>query len=103
MQKKSKEKFHVLVKKCTSQDMITLLHRRKFARCARQYIVAYRAFAMHKASWKDGDDVDSVDELISASLIEKVVKVYKSHRNIVDQEKGYIRSIVDLMKNFCYK
>ena len=35
--------------------------------------------------------------MMSAALIEKIVKLYKTHRNIVDQEKGWIKKVVDLM------
>ena len=34
---------------------------------------------------------------MSAQLIKKVVKLYKSHRNIVDKEKGWIKIIMLLM------
>jgi hypothetical protein len=102
-QKKKKDNFRKLVSKCISRETITINHRRKFARRARQYIVAYRAFAEHTAQIDADGSQSTEDVAMSAALIEKVVKVYKSHRNIVDQEKGYIKKIVDLMKNFSYK
>ena len=91
-EKKNKDKFRKLVRKCISRESITLEMRRKFARRAREYIVAYRALALQRT-----DDSDPLPTM-SASLIEKVMKVYKTHRNIVDQEKGWLKKVVDLMK-----
>ena len=74
-----------------------------FARRAREYIVAYLALAKYRASREaaktDGSDVNLEDEpVMSAHLIEKCVKAYKSHRTMVGQDNRYITKIVDIMK-----
>ena len=102
--KKKKEKFRELVRKCISRESITIEMRRKFSRRAREYIGAYRALSLHRAAVEslgdgegDGEQEQSEIPSMSAQLIEKVVKLYKSHRNIIDQEKGWIKNIMLLM------
>ena len=80
--KKKKEKFRELVNHCISRDSITTVHRRKFARRACHYIRAYHALAKNNYE-RTNEAVE-----ISAALIEKIVKVYKSHQHILDQEKS---------------
>ena len=79
-EKKNKDKFRKLVRKCISRESITLEMRRKFARRAREYIVAYRALALQRT-----DDSDPLPTM-SASLIEKVVK--RSIRPTVTRRSG---------------
>ena len=64
-------------------------------------ILAYRAFYLHNSTKQDqssNDAVDGDDMQMSADLIEKVVTLYKTHCNILDQEERYPKTIVDLMK-----
>ena len=96
--KKKKELIRQLVKECISRELISVEQRRKFARRARRYIVAYRAFALHTES----GEKSLGDPTMSASLIKKVVKISKMHRSIKDQEAGYIKGVLDLMVNFIY-
>ena len=99
-EKKGKDNFRQLVRKCILREALTVKRRRKFLKRARQYILAYTALAKARNAPADTfHDTDSKMEIeMSASLIEKIVKLYKAHRNIVDQEKGFINSTVDIMK-----
>ena len=86
--KKKKEKFHELVNHCILRDSITIVHRSKFARRACQYNRAYHS--LEKTNDKRTNDAPE----ISAALIEKLVKVYKRHHNILGQEEGFLNSHV---------
>ncbi len=71
----------------------------KLSMHAREYIVAYRALAIQREIDEDKEAArgDESVPLMSAALIEKIVKLYKTHQNIIDQEKGWIKKAVDLM------
>ena len=102
--KKKKEKFRLLVKQCISRETVTIDHVRRFARRARSYIIAYLALSNVKkngslveGSTEEGDALEGHPKM-SVSLIEKIVKIYKTHRNIVDQELAFIKSVIDEMR-----
>ena len=58
---------------------VTMLMAKKTARRARTYLRAYRN-----------------PDALSYSLIEKFVKLHKTHRNILDQETAYLEKMVEL-------
>ena len=92
--KRSKEKFRDLVRKCISRETITTEMRRKFARRARRYTLAYLSMHLAKKNGADGLKCE-----MSASLIEKIVKMFKmhrTHRNVLNQEQAFLK--VDGMK-----
>ena len=69
--------------------------RRKFARRARRYTLAYLSMHLAKTNGADGLECE-----MSASLIEKIVKMFKTHwtrRNVLDQEHAFLKDIVDGM------
>lgn len=59
-----------------SLAVVTMLMAKKTARRARSYLRAYRN-----------------PDAVSYSLIEKFVKLHKSHRNILDQETAYLEKM----------
>ena len=103
--KRTKVKFISLVNKC--QEDITKKGVRLFGRRLRRYILAY--FAIEKAKEKqvntdattqsdqDDNEILNVPEM-SCSLVERLAKKKKSHRNIADQEKNFMYYVLPLMK-----
>ena len=96
--KRSKEKFRALVSNCISRDELTIERRRKFARRARRYLLAYLALAKFKREATPEDEGAAKEVTMSAALIEKIVKQYKNHRCILDQERGFIRQVMNEMR-----
>jgi hypothetical protein len=80
--KKAKAKFSESVSKCLdTHNVLTIERRQLFIKRARKYMVAYNTL--------DNQKVDAMDEtkgnvhknpLMSAYLIEKIVKQYKTHQ-----------------------
>ncbi|KAL7532560.1 hypothetical protein ACHAWF_008635 [Thalassiosira exigua] len=91
-EKKGKEKFRALVQECLSRDNMSLVRQRMFSRRARRYILAYHALEAHN------HELTKSEMAMSASLIEKVVKKFKTHRSAADFDAGFINSIVNSMK-----
>ena len=96
--KKNKEKFMELVNEC--QKGITKYMVRTYGRRIRRYIVAYSALADIKQ--EQGLHYNSItntqNEIInvpdmSCSLLEKMVKQKKSHRNIADGERKFLNYV----------
>jgi hypothetical protein len=74
-----------------------------FSRHAREYMVAYHAInnqqedkAKNLDEKKDG--LQSKNPLMTAYLIEKIVKVFKMHRSTADFDCGSVAGIVNTMK-----
>ena len=97
-EKRTKCKYLDLVKRCTcNETIITKKMVRLFGRRTRRYVLFYLALEKAKASESGGADTDVGGEAakdlpeMSASLVEKILKVYKQphkvHRNIADSEK----------------
>ena len=73
-----------------------------FSRRAREYMVAYNALD------NDEDECGNLDEkkdagqtrnpLMTSYLIEKIVKLYKTHRSAADFDCGFVSRIVNTMK-----
>jgi hypothetical protein len=102
-EKRSKAKFRESVTRCLDiQDVLTIERQRMFSRRAREYMVAYHAID------NQADDVaKNLDEkkdgmqrnpLMTAYLIEKIVKVFKTHRSTADFDCGFVAGIVNTMK-----
>ena len=79
--------------------VLTTERQRLFSKRAREYMVAYNTL--------DNQEVDAMDEtkgnvhknpLMSAYLIEKIVKQYKTHRSAADFDSGFVDKVVDAMK-----
>ena len=73
-----------------------------FSRRAREHMVACNALD------NDEDECDNLDEkndvgqtrnpLMTSYLIEKIVKLYKTHRSAADFNCGFVSQIVNTMK-----
>lgn len=94
--KKGKTSFTALVKQCTSRDVLTTESVRKLSRRARAYISAYHI--LHQ--WKlknnciDTPTTSSSSLTLTLTLIERIMKVYKSHRAAVDFDAGFVQSFI---------
>lgn len=87
-QKDSKLRFHELVRKCISPEILTKDVVRRFSRRARSYMIAYRILE---------DDVQNKrfkQSEISHHRIEHMKKSLKCHRAAIDFDKSFIMSYV---------
>jgi hypothetical protein len=90
-QKKGKEQFRKLVSECLSREVVTTELVRAFSRRARQYICAYHALHEQQQSSKD-----AATEEITAPLIEKLVKKFKTHRAVIDFDNKFVTATVKM-------
>jgi hypothetical protein len=86
--KKSKESFKMLVKECTSKDILGIKTVRKLSRRARAYICAY--YTLYESKCK-GDDTP---ETLTLPLIERLVKAFKTHRAAIDFDAAFVNGFV---------
>ena len=89
-EKRSKEKFRQSVRLVLSRTKLNKQRVRKFARRARGYICAY----YHLAYGSDEHNI-AVGEHISPAIIERIVKMFKTHRCALDFEGKFIKVEVD--------
>ena len=82
--KRSKDKFRDSVRSTMSRERLTTEIVRKFARRARGYTCAYYAIAYGI------DNGELQGERISPQIIERIVKMFKTHRSAIDFEGKYI-------------
>lgn len=88
--KKGKENFRTSVKNCMSEEVLSLERIRKFARRARQYIVAYHAIDQH------GDcEVEEKARKCGPVALEGLIKKFKTHRCALDFDHKFIRSVME--------
>jgi hypothetical protein len=108
-QKKTKQKFRESVKTCLdSNNVLTVERRRLFSKRAREYMLAYSI--LDNTDETDSTERDSKEVVVkkekkphmTAYLIEKIVKQYKSHRSAADFDAGFINRIVDKMRDKQY-
>ena len=92
--KKGKQNFLNAVNKCISRDKITTEMIRKFSRRARQYIAAY-----YKVWQKNQEqaatatvDLPIVDETTTPVEIEKIIKLFKTHRCAMDFDSSFCKA-----------
>jgi hypothetical protein len=107
--KKTKQKFRESVKTCLdSANVLTVERRRLFSKRAREYMLAYSILDTNdEADSTEGDSEEGVVKKekkphMTAYLIEKIVKQYKSHRSAADFDAGFINRIVDKMQDKQY-
>ena len=101
-EKRTKAKFREAVTKCIGTgDVLTLIRQRLFSKRAREYMVAYHSLDRCKEEGIESGKASATDAknpLMSAYLIEKIVKVYKTHRSAADFDSGFVAKIVRAMK-----
>jgi ribosomal protein L17 len=90
--KKRKEQFRNSVSECLSRQVITTTLVRAFSRRARQYICAYHA--LHDQQ-QTGTEL-ATDSKITAPLIEKLVKKFKTHRAVIDFDNRFVATMVKM-------
>ena len=105
--KKTKIKFRESVKKSLDMNnVLTIRRRRLFSKRVREYMVAYSILDNNNSEQEGVDNNNSDDNgkqeetkpQMTAYLIEKIVKQYKSHRSAADFDAGFINGIVDRMR-----
>lgn len=100
--KKGKDNFRESVKKSLdTQIVLTIARQRKFSRRAREYMLAYHTLDnTEEVDENDLDDAEAKEKkpLMSAYLIEKIIKQYKCHRSAADFNTGFIARMVVEMK-----
>jgi len=100
--KRKKENFRNSVRECLERTtVLTIERQRMFSKRARQYMLAYHSIEESKEKRKlVGASAESNDEKLemSAYLVEKIIKRYKSHRGATDFDSAYIDAIVNDMK-----
>ena len=84
--KKLKKDFFKSVKELITNEQIPVDCIRRFSRRARRYIAAY--YANHH---RENNGVVTVDKKVSLKLIEKTVKVFKTHRAAIDSDTKFIK------------
>ena len=87
--KKGKTSFKALVKECTSRDVLTTATVRKLSRRARTYICAYYALHQRKLN-----NCEYNMPTLTLSLLERLMKEFKTHRAAVDFDAGFVQSFV---------
>ena len=100
LNKKSKEDFVANVKKCLSTEKALRPYNiRRFSRRARSYMLLY--YALNKQQRQEYRDIsENQDAAIVPTeckdfhSIQKMVKTFLTHRNIVDLETGYINRVM---------
>jgi hypothetical protein len=85
-----------------SELVLTMARQRMFSRRAREHMVACKA--MDNLEDEDGDTNEEKNggqrrnPLMTACLIEKIVKLCKTHRSATDFDCGFVSAIVNTMK-----
>jgi hypothetical protein len=87
--KKRKESFKMLVRECTSKDILATKTVRKLSRRARAYICAY--YTLYESKCKGDDDTP---ETLTLPLIERLVKAFKTHRAAIDFDAAFVNGFV---------
>jgi hypothetical protein len=77
----------MLVKECTSRDILPIKTVHKLSRRARAYISAY--YALYESKRK-GDDTPT----LTLPLIEHLVKAFKTHRAVINFDAGFVNGFV---------
>ena len=99
--KRRKDNFRNSVRQCMdTSEVLTIDRQRMFSKRARQYMLAYHSIETSKEKSESGATGESKVKLeMSAYLVEKIIKTYKSHRGATDFDSAYIRTIVNDMKS----
>ena len=107
-EKRRKENFRNSVRQCLDRgEVLTIERQRMFSKRARQYMLAYHSIELSKVKGESGAAGESNDKNkkphvkleMSAYLVEKIIKTYKSHRGATDFDSAYIDAIVNDMKS----
>jgi hypothetical protein len=109
--KRRKDNFRTSIRQCLDRNkVLTVEKQRMFSKRARQYMLAYQSIEISKdrskseATEEMNNDVEKNENTqvkleMSAYLVEKIIKKYKSHRGATDFDLAYIDAIVNDMKS----
>jgi hypothetical protein len=81
----------MLVRECTSREILGIKTVCKLSRQARAYICTYYALYESKCM---GDDIP----ILTLPLIECLVKAFKTHRAAIDFDAGFVNRFVPKME-----
>jgi hypothetical protein len=104
---RTKNKFRETVKKSLDMnEVLTVKRRRLFSKRAREYMVAYsildndseEVVGLVEGDGRSDDGEQETKPHMTAYLIEKIVKQYKSHTSAADSDAGFINGVVDKMR-----
>jgi hypothetical protein len=102
MDKRRKENFRNSVRQCLDRTtVLTIERQRMFSKRARQYMLAYHSIEVSKEKRELAGAAENKNDKheMSAYLVEKIIKLYKSHRGATDFDSAYINAIVNDMKS----
>jgi hypothetical protein len=100
--KRRKENFRNYVHECLDRsDVLTIERQRMFSKRARQYMLAYHSIELSREKRDSEATAKNNDEKLemSAYLVEKIIKKYKSHGGATDFDSAYIDAVVNDMKS----
>ena len=83
-----KDKFTEAVRKCLLVDVITLMRIRKFAKRARQYLIAYHAIDSGQVNI-----IHSQSDRHGPVVVEKLIGKFRTHRCTMDFDFKFVISI----------
>ena len=87
--KRGKDNFKSSVRYCLSEEVITKVRIRKFARRARQYLMAYHAIDTHQADSQTQHDHCTIQGPVALT---KLIGQFKTHRCAFDFDYKFIMS-----------
>jgi hypothetical protein len=88
-EKKGKDNFKASVRHCLSEQVITKVRIRKFARRARQYLMAYHAIDTHQVDQQTQIDCTEYGPV----AVMKLIGDFKTHRSAFDFDYKFVMSI----------
>jgi hypothetical protein len=89
-QKKKKENFKASVKYALSDEVLTVTRIRKFARRARQYLLAYHALDNHQVDVETQEDCSKYGPV----AVSKLIQSFKTHRCAMDFDHRFVMNVV---------
>jgi hypothetical protein len=103
--KKRRDGFRALVRECTDPRLVCPDMCTKFSRRAQRYICAYHALHLQQQGGTDaatagGDAVAAVEDDVTTQQqlnftdIERMKKLFRSHRCALDFDKGFVHSMI---------
>ena len=88
-QKKGKDNFKASVRHCLSEEVITKVRIRKFARRARQYLMAYHAIDTQQVDKQTQSDCTTHGPV----ALTKLIGQFKTHRCAFDFDYKFVMSV----------
>jgi hypothetical protein len=93
-------------KRLAMNEVLTVKRRRLFSKRSREYMVAYsildndseEVVGLVEGDGRSDDGEQETKPHMTAYLIEKIVKQYKSHTSAADSDAGFINGVVDKMR-----